>query len=163
FESGERLLSLLGPSRDLALLQQNFGSFCNRTGDYSRAQDALSSAAAHWRVMGDSNGRAVSQIVLGDLHLRLGNLEAAGAELNDALSAARAVGALRMEAHATASLGQWHRASGRIVESVEAFDEALRLAEEIIERELIADVLVLRAEVALLQDDLQEARQLLAR
>ena len=34
FENGERLLSLLGPSRDLALVQQNFGSFCNRTGDY---------------------------------------------------------------------------------------------------------------------------------
>src|SRR5439155_24655709 len=134
----------------LARLQQIFGSFCNRTGDYANGQQALASAASHWRRMGDRNGLATTQIILGDIHLRLGNLEAAGSELNDALSAARAVGALRMEAHATASLGQWHRASGRIVESVEAFDEALRLAEEIIERELIADVLVLRAEVALL-------------
>ena len=30
FENGERMLSLLGPSRDLAIVQQNFGSFCNR-------------------------------------------------------------------------------------------------------------------------------------
>ena len=35
FENGERLLQLLGPSRDLALVQQNFGSFCNRIGDYA--------------------------------------------------------------------------------------------------------------------------------
>src|ERR1051326_5029634 len=34
FETGERLLHLLGPSRELALIQQNFGSFCNRSGDY---------------------------------------------------------------------------------------------------------------------------------
>jgi LuxR family maltose regulon positive regulatory protein len=163
FENGVRQLSLLGPTRDLAVLQQNFGSFSNRTGDYTAAQAALASAAAYWRRVGDGNGRASSQIVLGDMHLRLGNLETAGAELNDGLAAARSVGALRMEAHAIASLGQWHRANGRIVDAVKAFDEGLRLAEENVERELLADVLVLRAEAALLQDDLPTARQLLAR
>jgi DNA-binding SARP family transcriptional activator len=163
FESGERLLSLLGPSRDLALVQQNFGSFCNRVGDYATAQQALASAASHWRLMGDSIGRASSQVVLGDLHLRLGNLEAAGAELHDALYAARSVGGLRMEAHATASLGQWHRASGRLLDAVGAFEEGVRLAEEIVERELLAEALVLRAEAALLQEDLPTARLLLAR
>src|SRR5207248_2142172 len=84
-------------------------------------------------------------------------------ELNDALSAARAVGALRMEAFATVSLGQWHRANGRINEAIAAFDEGLRLAEEIVERELFADTLVLRGEVALLREDLSDARDLLAR
>ena len=59
-----------------------------------------------------------------------------------------------MEAHATASIGQWHRANGRIDEAVVAFDEALRLAEEIVERELLAEVLVWRAEAAMLQENL---------
>jgi LuxR family maltose regulon positive regulatory protein len=163
FENGERVLSLLGPSRELALVQQNLGSFCNRIGEYAKAEAALASAAYHWRLMGDSIGRAVSQTVLGDLHLRLGNLDAAGAELNDALIAARSVGAVRMEAWAIESLGQWHRANGRIVEAVTAFDESIRLAEEIVERELLAEALVWRAEVALLQDDLPTARTLLAR
>lgn len=163
FENGVRLLSLLGPSRDLALVQQNYGNFCDLTGDYTHAQAALASAAAHCRRVSDGNGRALSQIVLGDMHLRLGNLEAAGAELNDALAAARSVGALRLEAHATASLGQWHRANGRIVDAVKAFDDGLRLAEENGERELLAEALVWRAEVALLQDDLTTARRLLAR
>jgi ATP/maltotriose-dependent transcriptional regulator MalT/DNA-binding SARP family transcriptional activator len=163
FQNGERLLSMLGPSRDLALLQQNFGSFCNRTGDYVTAQEALAAAASHWRLMGDRNGLATTQTILGDLHLRLGNLEAGGAALNDALAAASSVGALRMEAYATASLGQWHRASGRIVDAVAAFDAGLKLAEDIVERELLADTLVWRAEVALLQDDLPTARELLAR
>jgi ATP/maltotriose-dependent transcriptional regulator MalT/DNA-binding SARP family transcriptional activator len=163
FESGERILRLLGPSRDLALLQQNFGSFCNRTGDYATAEETLGSAASHWRLMGDSNGRANTLIVLGDLHLRLGNLEAAGAELSDALAAARSVGGLRMEAHATASLGQWHRANGRIADAVAAFDSGLQLADEIVERELLADTLVWRAEAALLQADMTLARALLAR
>ena len=163
FEDGERLLSLLGPSRDLALVQQNFGSFCNRTGDYGTAQEALASAASHWRLMGDRNGLATTQTILGELHLRLGNLEAGGAALNDALTAATSVGALRQEAYATAALGQWHRASGRIVDAVAAFDAGLKLAEDIVERELLADTLVWRAEVALLQDDLPAARKLLAR
>jgi ATP/maltotriose-dependent transcriptional regulator MalT/DNA-binding SARP family transcriptional activator len=163
FENGERLLSLLGPSRDLALVQQNFGSFCNRTGDYVTAEVALASAASHWRLMGDRNGLATTQAILGELHLRLGNLEAGGAALNDALTAATSVGALRQEAYATAALGQWHRASGRIVDAVATFDAGLKLAEEIVERELLADTLVWRAEVALLQDDLPTARQLLAR
>jgi DNA-binding SARP family transcriptional activator len=83
--------------------------------------------------------------------------------LNDALAAARSVGALRLEAHAITSLGQWHRANGRIVDAVKAFDEGLRMAEENVERELLADALVFRAEAALLQDDLLTARQLLAR
>jgi DNA-binding SARP family transcriptional activator len=163
FENGERMLSLLGPSRDLALIQQNFGTFCTRTGDYATAQLALGSAASHWRLMGDRNGLATTQAILANLHLRLGNLEAAGAEIHDALTAARGVGALRVEAHAMAALGQWHRASGRLADATAAFDEALRLAEAIVERELVADVLVFRAEVALLQDDLLTARQLLAR
>ncbi len=163
FENGLRQLSLLGPSRDLALVQQNYGSFCNRTGDYATAQASLALAASYWRRVSDGNGRALSQIVLGDMHLRLGNLEAAGAELNDGLAAARSVGALRWEAHAVASLGQWHRANGRIVDAVTAFDEGLRLAEENVERELLADTLVWRAEAALLQDDLPTARQMLAR
>jgi DNA-binding SARP family transcriptional activator len=60
-------------------------------------------------------------------------------------------------------LGQWHRANGRIVDAVKAFDEGLRMAEENVERELLAEVLVFRAEAAMLQDDLSTARQLLAR
>ncbi|MGI9148277.1 MAG: hypothetical protein ACR2IK_17275 [Chloroflexota bacterium] len=163
FENGERLLSLLGPSRDLALVQQNFGSFCNRTGDYVTAQEALASAASHWRLMGDRNGLATTQTILGELHLRLGNLEAGGAALNDALAAASSVGALRQEAYATAALGQWHRASGRLSDAVTVFDAGLKLAEDIVERELLADTLVWRAEVALLQHDLPAARKQLAR
>jgi LuxR family maltose regulon positive regulatory protein len=82
FQNGERLLALLGPSRDLAVVQQNLGSFCTRTGDYTAAQQALGSAASHWRLMGDRSGLALTQVVLGDLHLRLGELEAAGPSLN---------------------------------------------------------------------------------
>ena len=163
FEDGERLLRLLGPCRDLSLIQQNFGTFCTRTGDYATAQTMLASAASHWRLMGDRHGLAVTQTVLGDLHLRLGNLDAAGAALNDALGAARSVGAQRMEAYATVNLGQWHRANGRLNEAVTAFDEGIRQAEEIVERELLADALVWRAEAGLLCSDMGTVRQLLAR
>jgi ATP/maltotriose-dependent transcriptional regulator MalT len=163
FEDGERLLQLVGPSRDLGLIQQNYGSFCNRTGDYETAEAALSAAATHWRLMGDRNGLSVTQVILGDLHLRLGKLDLAGAEFTDALAAARAVGSLRMEAFAAVSLGEWHRANGRLNEAMGAFDTGLRLAEEIVERELVAETLVARAEVALLREELDSARQLLAR
>ena len=163
FENGERFLGLCGPSRDVAMIQQNFGTFGTRTGDYAIAQTMLAAAASHWRLMGDRNGLATTQTILGDLHLRLGNLDAAGAALNDALTAARSVGALRIEAFATVSLGQWHRANGRLNEAVTAFDDGIRLAEDIVERELLADTLVWRAETALVRGDLAEARQLLAR
>jgi LuxR family maltose regulon positive regulatory protein len=163
FEDGERLLRLVAPSRDLALIQQNFGSFCNRTGDFKTAEEALSAAAGHWRLMGDRNGLSVAQVVLGDLHLRLGKLDLAGGEFSDALAAARSIGGLRMEAFAGVSLGQWHRANGRLNEAAAALDAGLRLAEEIVERELVAEALVSRAEVALMREDLSTARQLLAR
>jgi ATP/maltotriose-dependent transcriptional regulator MalT/DNA-binding SARP family transcriptional activator len=163
FENAQRLLSLLGPSRDLALVQHNLGRFCTTTGDYAMAQQTLASAAAHWRLMGDNNGRAVTETVLGELHLRHGNLEAAGAVLSGALTAARSVGSLRLEAHAMTQLGQWHRASGRIEDAITAFDEGIQLADEIVERELLAQVLANRAEVALLQGDVPEARKLLSR
>jgi ATP/maltotriose-dependent transcriptional regulator MalT/DNA-binding SARP family transcriptional activator len=162
FLNGERLLNLLGPSRDLALIQQNYGAFCNRTGDYAQAVVALAAAASHWRLMGDRNGLATTQNILGDLHLRMGRLEDAGGELHDALDAARSIGALRMEAFALISLGQWHRANGRLREAVSQFDAGLELARQIVEREAYAEGLVLRAEVALLMEDLDLARQHLA-
>jgi DNA-binding SARP family transcriptional activator/tetratricopeptide (TPR) repeat protein len=157
------LLGLVGPSRDLAVVQQNLGAFCVRIGEYAEGEAALSAAAMHWRVVGDPNGLALSQINLGDLHLRIGNLDPAGRELTDAIDAARTVGSIRLEGHATVSLGQWHRASGRLLDAVGAFDEGIRLAEEAQERELLSTVLVLRAEVALLQGDSDMARTLLAR
>ncbi len=164
FETGEHLLSRGGQrSRELALLRQNFGSFCNRIGEYARAQEALSAAASYWRVNGDSIGHATSLTILGDLLLRLGNLQAAGAALNEAHAAARSVGALRMEAWAIESLGQWHRANGRIIDAVAAFDESIKLSEQIVERELLTEALAYRAEIALLQDDLATAVELLSR
>jgi LuxR family maltose regulon positive regulatory protein len=163
FETGERLLSLLGPSRELALIQQNFGSFCNRTGDFARAQAALDGAASHWRLIGDRNGLATTQTILGDLHLRLGSLDAAGAALYEAVTAARQVGAQRMQAFATVAVGQWHRASGRLDDAILEFDNGIALADEVGERELMVEVLVFRAEVAILCRDLQHARKLLAR
>jgi DNA-binding SARP family transcriptional activator len=160
FAMGERLLRLVGPSRDLALIQQNFGSFCNRTGDSATAQKLLAEAAAHWRLLQDRNGLATTENILGDLHLRLGNLEAAGAALKDALEAARAVGSVRIEGWTVVTLGQWHRASGRIRDAVECFDEGLHLAQDS-DRELEVAAHVQRAEVALLQDEPETARTLL--
>jgi ATP/maltotriose-dependent transcriptional regulator MalT/DNA-binding SARP family transcriptional activator len=162
FETGERLLNLLGPSRELALIQQNYGTFCTRSGDYARAEEALYAAAAYWRLVGDKNGLATTETVLGEVHLRMGTPEAAGSELNDALTAARAIGARRMEAYTTMALGLWHRASGRLREAIANFDDGLALADDVGERELLADTLVFRAEVALLCNDLAAARQLLA-
>jgi ATP/maltotriose-dependent transcriptional regulator MalT/DNA-binding SARP family transcriptional activator len=163
FESGERLLSLLGPSRELALIQQNYGSFCNRIGDFARAEQALAAAASHWRLVGDRLGLATAHTILGEVHLRLANPEAAGAELNHALATAGAVGSLRMEAFALVALGQWHRMSGRLQEAIAAFEEGLAKAEDVPERELVTEVLVYRAEVAILCEDLTSARQFLAR
>ena len=37
FESAERLLKLSGPSRTLAIVQQNLGNLCNMVGDYETA------------------------------------------------------------------------------------------------------------------------------
>jgi LuxR family maltose regulon positive regulatory protein len=163
FENAAHLLERLGPSRDLAIIQQNFGSFCNRTGDFPTAQKALESASQHWRVMGDRNGVAATQATLGELLLRLGNIEAAGSALADAVYAAQAVGALRQETNATVALGLWHRASGRLDDAIAKFDEGIKLAEQIVERETLAQALSLRAEVAIFQDDLDRGRLMLAR
>jgi len=166
-QTAERLLGLIGSvgarDRDLALIQQNLGNLCVRIGDYTSAQAALGSAATHWRLVGDDNGLALTQLNLADLNLRIGQLETAGTALDDALEAARRAGAARLEAHAVTSFGQWHRANGRILDAVAAFDEGIRLAEETVERELLTEALVFRAEMGLLQDDLDTARQMLAR
>jgi len=163
FENGEHLLSALGPSRELAIIQQNFGSFCNRIGDFHAAQGALALAASHWRVVGDRGRLAATHTILADMYLRLGNLDSAGESLASAQQAARHVGASRLEPWIILSLGQWHRACGRILDAVEATEEALRLGTEIVDRELLVLALVMRAELAILQEDLLKARELLAR
>jgi LuxR family maltose regulon positive regulatory protein len=163
FEDAERLLALLGPSSDLALVQQNLGSYCNRIGDYDAAQKELAAAASYYRVVSDRTRLANTQIVLGDVYLRLGNVAAAGEALNSAQHAARYGGATRLEPWIVVTQAQWHRASGRIRDAVEAVDEALNLAIIASERELLVLALVVRAELAILQDDLDAAREVLAR
>ncbi len=163
FENGEHLLATLGPSRELATIQQNFGSFCNRIGDFPNAQSALAQAASHWRVVGDRGRLAATHTILADMYLRLGNLENAGESLASAQQAASQVGASRLEPWIVLSLGQWHRACGRILDAVEAIEEALKLGTEIVDRELLVQALVVRAELAILQEDQGKARELLAR
>ncbi len=163
FENGEHLLAALGPSRELALVQQNYGTFCTRIGDFTTAQTSLALAASHWRVIGDRSNLAASHTILADMYMRLGNLDGAGESLASAQQAARHVGASRMEPWIVFSLGQWHRACGRILDGIEAAEEALRLGTEIVDRELLVLALVLRAELAILQEDLTKARELLSR
>jgi len=163
FENAERLLQLSGPSRELAIVQHNLGNLANRTGDYATAQAELASAAAHWRLVGDKSRFATTQTSLGELYLRGGNLEAAGAALHEALAAAQLVGAVRNECWAMVLLSHWHRASGRISDAVAALDSGLELVKEIGERELLVVGLVRRAELAILQDTLAMARDLLGR
>jgi LuxR family maltose regulon positive regulatory protein len=163
FARAEQLLRLLNPTRDLAQVEHNYGSFSDRVGDYATAQAMLTAAAAHWRQFGDRAMLATTQTVLGDLYLRCGNLAAAGAALTGAAEVARSAGVPRNEGWAVLSLGQWHRASGRIADAVKVIDEVLALAGEVGEREMLVLALHARAELAILQDDLLMARELLAR
>jgi ATP/maltotriose-dependent transcriptional regulator MalT/DNA-binding SARP family transcriptional activator len=163
FESAERLLSLNGSSRELAVVQYNLGAFCIRAGDYAAGRSALATGSRHWRAVGDRVMLAMTQLLLGNLHLRLGELEEAGAILASVVEAARAAGALRIEGHALTGLGMWHRANGRLADAATSFDRSLRMAQEVGERELLVRVLRHRAEVGLLQADTQLARDLLAR
>lgn len=163
FSRAEHLLRLLKPSRDLAQVEHNYGSFCNRIGEYATAQAMLAAAAAHWRLFGDRAMLGTTQTVLGDVYLRCGNLGAAGAALTGAVEVARSAGVPRNELWASYSLGQWHRASGRISDAVSVLDEVLALAADVGEGELLVVALRTRAELAILQSDLGTARELLAR
>src|SRR4029453_18963925 len=101
--------------------------------------------------------------ILADMHLRLGNLDSAGESLASAQQAASQVGATRLQPWIALSLRQWHRACGRILDAVDAIEEALRLGTDIVDRELLVHALVVRAELAILQEDQGKARELLAR
>ena len=79
-----------------------------------------------------------------------------------AIASAKSIGAQRIETFATTSLGQWHRASGRIADAIIAFDNAIEIAARIVEREEHAHALALRAEMAILQGEQPLARQFLA-
>jgi len=163
FESAERVLKLVGPSGDLALVQQNFGVFCNRVGDFEKAETELSAAVRFYRTEGDQGRLAHTLIALGEIYLRLGDVEKAGATLESAETAARDIGATRSEPWIVLALGQWHRASGRIGSAVEALDRAVEMAVAASDRELLLQALVFRAEVAIVQSKLDLARDLLER
>jgi LuxR family maltose regulon positive regulatory protein len=163
FESAERLLAVNGPSRELALAQHNLGKLCTQTGDLTRAQAALATAVMHWRLVGDRTMLSLSQGVLGALYLRMGDLDRSGTALQAVIVESRAVGAVRVEAHAVLSLGEWHRASGRLEDAADLLDTSIKLAEEVGERELLVTALEYRAEVAIVRGDLPGARRLLAR
>ncbi|MBV8714914.1 MAG: hypothetical protein JO020_34370 [Chloroflexi bacterium] len=162
-ESAQRVLMVDGTSRELAVVQNNLGAFYIRAGDYRAGRVALAASTGHWRAAGDRATLATTQLLLGNLDLRLGDLESAGAALSKVVEEARLAGVLRIEGFGCAAMGAWHRANGRIKDAAEWFDASLRLAEDIGERDLLVRALRQRAEMALLDHDLELARHLLAR
>jgi len=162
-EAAERVLTPAGTTRELATVRANLGKLYAQVGDYPAAQAALTAAISQWRLIGDKSVLALTQTLLGNLYLRLGNVDAAGSVLAGALPVARKAGALRAEAFLMDSLGAWHRANGRLADAAASFDAALRLAEELGERELLVSTLRQRAELAVLQADWTLAADLLGR
>ncbi|MDQ6674010.1 MAG: tetratricopeptide repeat protein, partial [Chloroflexota bacterium] len=163
FESAEHLLAQHGTSREFAMVLGNLGKLCSRVGDYAGAQRALRAASTHWRLLGDQPSMLMTQTILGNLYLRVGKLEDAGSVLLGALEVARHIGAMRAEAYLVDSLGAWHRANGRRGEAARYLREGIRLADDLGERELLISSLWQRAEVALLEEDAAQARDLLNR
>jgi DNA-binding SARP family transcriptional activator len=162
-EAAQRMLSVDGNSRELAVVQNNLGAFCIRAGDYRAGRAALAASTGHWRAVGDRVTLATTQLLLGNLDLRLGDLEAAGAALSHVMEEARLAGATRIEGFGSAALGAWHRANGRVQDAAEWFEASLRLAQEVGEPELLVRALRQRAEMAILQNDLELAARLLTR
>ena len=162
-DAAQRLLSVDGNSRELAVVQNNLGAFCIRAGDYRAGRAALSASTGHWRAVGDRVTLATTQLLLGNLDLRLGDLEAAGSALSHVVEEARLAGATRIEGFGSAALGAWHRANGRVEDAAAWFDTSLRLAHEVGEPELLVRALRQRAEMAIVQDDLELAGRLLTR
>lgn len=162
-ESAQRVLLVDGTSRELAVVQNNLGAFCIRAGDYRAGREALAASTGHWRAVGDRATLATTQLLLGNLDLRMGDLESAGAALAKVVEEARLAGASRIEGFGCAAVGAWHRANGRIRDAVEWFDLSLRVAEDVAERELLFRALRQRAEMAVLEGDLDLARTMLTR
>jgi LuxR family transcriptional regulator, maltose regulon positive regulatory protein len=163
FEAAQILLEQHGVSREYAMVLGNLGKLCSRMGDYACAQRALSAASRNWRLLGDQTSMLMAQTILGNLYLRTGKFEMAGSVLTSALDSARQIGAVRAEAYLVDSVGGWHRASGRRAEAATHFQDAVRLGEELGERELLVSALVQRAEIAVLDDETSVAREHLDR
>jgi LuxR family maltose regulon positive regulatory protein len=113
-ESAARVLLHEGTTRELAVVEFNLGTLCVRTGDYRSARTALASSSANWRILRDRGMLATAQLILANLQLRTGDLNAAAASVGRAIDAARLAGALRTEAHGLTTLGALQRSYGRL-------------------------------------------------
>ncbi len=155
----ERLLELSGDvdSKNLADLRLSLGALLHVSGDYDASIDALNQALAMARRVGAERTVLFALVMLGEVHVYLGNTEVARNLLNEGLSLARDASDAPRISLALAYLG-WleyladdtDRAMTRLMEAEEIFRSRHHGA-------WLASIALMEAAVQLAAGDLEDA------
>jgi tetratricopeptide (TPR) repeat protein len=127
----------LGERRRVALAMLNLGLVANAAGASAQATDRLTEAATLYAELGDLDpyNAARCHIELGRALTRSGEYDASAKQLNRALVRMRELGSPRGQAQARHALGELALATGGVADAVNHHEEALRIYEQLGDRE----------------------------
>lgn len=146
---------------DVARLQVELGAVNETLGDFQAAETAYKHALEFWRQSGDSIWQANLHNNLGVLQHSKGDFENSLFSLEKSMQYAQINGNKRMQGYSLASIGDLYKDLGAPDEALEAYRNAMEIAQEIEEQFLIFYIRLAIARINLIQQNIKSAESLI--
>lgn len=163
-ESLERSLALYAQSHQtdsVPILTMNCGMVYRALGNYEAAERYYLKALETWRAEGNIPWQATLLNNLGTLYQTLGEYEKASLSLQEGLNCARKSRYLQSEAWLSTALGELYVELEEYEGAEQAFEQAEALVRGTSERSLLNYLALIRAWLALAQNEIKKAEQFL--
>ena len=146
---------------DSARIQAELGIIYETLGNFSEAEKAYNQSLQFWNQMGDSIWQSNLYNNLGVLQHATGDFESSFLNLEKAMDFAKMSGNRRMEGYSLASIGDLYRNLDAYRESLEAYSNAMRIAQDIEDQYLVLYLRLAETRIKILQKQFKQAAALL--
>ncbi|HOJ00105.1 MAG TPA: tetratricopeptide repeat protein [Anaerolineaceae bacterium] len=160
----ERSLALWQKSNspeDCARIQAELGIIFETLGNFEEAEKAYNQSLQFWKQIGDSIWQSNLYNNLGVLQHARGDFENSFMNLEKAMDYAKMSSNRRMEGYSLASIGDLYRNLDAHQESLEAYSDAMKIAQDIEDQYLVLYLRLAETRIKILQKQFKQATTLL--
>jgi ATP/maltotriose-dependent transcriptional regulator MalT/DNA-binding SARP family transcriptional activator len=151
----------LNSQEDCARVLVELGAIHETRGNFAEAEDAYHQSLQFWKQIGDSIWQSTLYNNLGVLQHAKGDFENSFVNLEKAMDYAKMSGNRRMEGYSLASIGDLYRNLDAYHESLEAYSDAMKIAQNIEDQYLVLYLRLAETRIKILQKQFKQANTLL--
>lgn len=160
-KKSHQLYQELGSREDSARIQVELGAIEETIGDFDEAEKVYNQSLEFWKEIGDSIWQSTLYNNLGVLQHARGDFENSFVNLEKAMGFAQISGNRRMEGYSLASIGDLYKNLEAHHEAMEAYAEAMEIAQGIEDQYLVLYLRLAETRIRILQKQMKQATTLL--